>query len=234
MPRDRFVGFYWTLPVFTHGFRALPDDAEEAARRSRTIRHQRDIVHAWVAEEGGVIEPGDEAVFLENDPDHGTGTIVPEVEKLLRRCQREDKQLLVVALWEMEDMGWRRHHRLIELLDAEEQAAAAEGRDPLCFALLPDPGRDRRAIRAMLDNFAQWRDTRAAFTAGKPDREALLLRVVEELKETGGAKASSAILAQALNEAGHPSQNGRPWTAANLRQFLRRQKLRETEARRPA
>ncbi len=217
MERDRFIGFYWTLPVPTHGFTALPGDAEEAARRSRTVAHQRAVVRAWVEEEGGIL--ADEAVFLELDPDHGTEHILPLVETLLGRCRREGCQLLVVALWEMQEMGWRRHHRLIARLEEEERAAEAEGREPHCIVLPPGQGEDGQR---MIEHFGRWRAVRAAFTEGKPAQEALVRQVVEDLRRAGGARASSAVLARALNARGIATPNGRRWTAANLRQFLRR------------
>lgn len=227
MAKDRFIGFYWTLPVPTHGFRQLPDDATEAARRSRTIRHQQAIVRRWVEEENGIIEEGDEVVFLELDPDHGTEYIVPKAQELLDRCRSEGKQLLVVALWDMADMGWRRHRLLIDLLEAEERQAEAEERPPLCIVLPPDQVQDRRAIKAMIGNFEYWRNVRKAFTDGKPAHESLVEQTVAELKRTGGGKASSKVLAQALNAQGLLTPNGRPWTAANLRQFLRRCRIAE-------
>lgn len=220
MEQDRFIGFYWTLPVPTHGFRHLPGNAEEAAKRSRTIPYQRDIVRRWVEEENGIIENGDEVVFLELDPDHGTEHIVPEVRKLLDRCRKEGKQILVVALWDMEDMGWRRHHRLIQLLESAEREA--EGGPPRCIVLPPDRVQDRKAIDAMITNFEYWRGIRRSFTEGKPAHESLVQQTVEDLKEKGGGRASSEVLARALNAQGLSTPNGRPWTAANLRQFLRR------------
>src|SRR5687767_11912835 len=87
--RDRYIGFYWTMPVPTHRFTHLPENPDEAAKRSRTIASQRAIVRRWVEDESGVIEPGDEVVFLEVDPDHGTEHIGPVVLKLLDRCRRE-------------------------------------------------------------------------------------------------------------------------------------------------
>lgn len=234
MAQHRFMAFYWTLPVPTHSFLNLPKGIEAAAQASRTIRHQREIAQAWVREEGGLLAPEDEVAYLESDPDHGTERMVPEVEKLLGRCKAEGKTLLVVALWQMEESGWRRHHRLIERLEAEERKAAKEDREPLCIQLPPDRIRDHKAIKAMLDNFEHWRKVRREFTEGKPAQEALLRQVIEEMKGEGGARASSEALAEALNAAGHRTPSRRRWTGANLRQFLRRQRLAEAEAKRAA
>ncbi len=53
--REKYVGFYWTLPIHWKGFTSLSADAEEAATQSRTIRYQRIWIHKWVKEE--VIRP---------------------------------------------------------------------------------------------------------------------------------------------------------------------------------
>ena len=38
------VGFYWTLPVPWAGFTALPEKIEDAAKVSRTIRYQMQLI----------------------------------------------------------------------------------------------------------------------------------------------------------------------------------------------
>jgi nicotinamidase-related amidase len=208
---DRYIGFYWTLPVPTHGFVKLPDDVDEAAARSRTIRYQRDQVRRWVGEERGILVH--EEVFLELDPDHGTDHIVRVVDKLLDRCRHEQAQLVIVSIWDLQDLNWRRHHRLLQRI----QAGEASG---LCLALEPD--QHAPESKKLISNFEYWRKVREEFTQGKAGREHLLYQTIQSLKENGGAKASSEVLARALNAADIRTPNNRSWTAGNLRQFMRR------------
>ena len=59
---ERFVGFYWTLPVNWAGFRELPVDVAAAAAASQTICYQRERVRRYVADEHG--ELIDEIAFM--------------------------------------------------------------------------------------------------------------------------------------------------------------------------
>jgi hypothetical protein len=51
--RQRFVGFYWTLPIPAVGFTSLPKDVGAAAAASKTIRYQRERIRRWVADQKG-------------------------------------------------------------------------------------------------------------------------------------------------------------------------------------
>ena len=44
------VGFYWTLPVPWAGFTSLPKAVDDAAKLSRTIRYQRDLIRRYAAD----------------------------------------------------------------------------------------------------------------------------------------------------------------------------------------
>ena len=45
------VGFYWTLPVPWVRFTSLPKAVDDAAKLSRTIRYQRDLIRRYAADE---------------------------------------------------------------------------------------------------------------------------------------------------------------------------------------
>ena len=64
------VGFYWTLPVPWAGFTKLPKDIEEAAKASRTIRYQCELIRRYARDNGYRLV--DEKVFLEIEPDRGS------------------------------------------------------------------------------------------------------------------------------------------------------------------
>jgi len=40
---QRYVGFYWTLPIPSVGFLKLSDDPDVAATQSKTIKYQREV-----------------------------------------------------------------------------------------------------------------------------------------------------------------------------------------------
>lgn len=77
----RYVGFYWTFPVLWIGFESLGKDVDEAARKSLTIRYQRDLANRWVKDHGGVMIR--EGAALELRPDRGTEEILPALGKAL-------------------------------------------------------------------------------------------------------------------------------------------------------
>ena len=81
---NRYVGFYWTFPVRWRGFVALSQNAEIAARQSKTVAYQRAIVTRYVASEKG--ELAGEVVALESSPDRGTETIAGEFAKARALC----------------------------------------------------------------------------------------------------------------------------------------------------
>ena len=107
------VGFYWTLPVPWVGFTTLPDDIDEAAKKSRTIRYQRDLIQHYARGERYRLIY--EEVFLEIGPDRGSRLIVEPLNKVKAICQRQNAVLLYVDFWEVQ--GWRTHHALRNWLD---------------------------------------------------------------------------------------------------------------------
>ena len=74
------VGFYWTLPVPWAGLVSLPNEIDEAAKVSRTIRYQRDLVRRYATDEGYRLVH--EELFLEIEPDRGSDLILEPLRKV--------------------------------------------------------------------------------------------------------------------------------------------------------
>lgn len=201
---QKFIGFYWTLPVPWAGFRTLPKDAGEAAAKSRTIRYQRTRVRNWVRGEKGTLVA--EEVFLELQPDRGTEQIVPVIDRLLLRCRAEEATLVLVDF--SEAFGWRRHGPLWDrLADAK-----------LCMALDPAPVVMDGAEFDPVEHFKAWREVESAHASSKPDRKTAISRAIDDL---GTEHATITALAQALNFDGVRTPTGKHWTEDNLRKFLK-------------
>jgi hypothetical protein len=92
MAKD-YLGFYWTLPVNWRNFHSLPANVDDAAKASRTIRYQREVISRYVTEHGGTL--AGEIAFIDVQPDRatdmvaeGTGGKGQEVRRLghLARC----------------------------------------------------------------------------------------------------------------------------------------------------
>ena len=199
-----YIGFYWTLPVPWAGHTDLPQDVDAAAGKSLTIRYQRECVRQWVKEnKGQLIE---ERVFMELEPDRGTEGIVPEVETALKRCREIGACLLVVDM--AKSYGWRGHPLLSRVISDNEA---------VCQRLYP--------VEIMIDgnsfdpvkHFRKWRLAQKEFIASKDQRLAAV-RAAAEALSPGCSNYSE--LAEALNEEGHLTATGKPWTAENLGKFL--------------
>ena len=74
---NAYIGFYWTLPVNWAGFRRLPQNIDDAAATSRTIRYQRELIRRYVAEDKGTLL--DEIAFIDVQPDRATDMIEAEL-----------------------------------------------------------------------------------------------------------------------------------------------------------
>jgi hypothetical protein len=200
-----YIGFYWTLPVPWAGHQTLPQDVDEAASRSQTIRYQRECVRQWVKEnKGKLIE---ERVFMELEPDRGTEHIVPEVEKALKRCREVGARLLIVDM--AASYGWRGHPFLNRVISNNEA---------FCQRLYPAKiminGHSFDPVR----HFRKWRLAQKKFSASKAERLAAARAAAEALSPSC---SNYSELAEALNEEGHLTATGKPWTAENLGKFLK-------------
>jgi len=109
----RYVGFYWTFPARWAGFVSISRDPAEAARQSKTIAYQREVVRRYVVVEKG--ELVGEVAALETSPDRGTESIIEDVAKVGRLCSEKDAILLWV---DFRDCGWRPHRHLVDQIEA--------------------------------------------------------------------------------------------------------------------
>ena len=98
-----FVGFYWTLPVIRERFRSLPENAEEAANVSRTIRYQRQRARRYVEKYSG--ELVEDIVFIDARADRATYRIHEVLEKARQVCDERRAKLLYVDFKDRDN--WR-------------------------------------------------------------------------------------------------------------------------------
>lgn len=198
-----FFAFYWTLPVPWAGFTALPKDADEAAKASRTIRYQVLRVRQWVAEQKGHLIG--EEVFLELHPDRGSEQIVPVIDKLINKAKARGASVVLVDF--SEAMRWRRHGPLWDRLDASGIAVAL---DPVEIQL---PEERLNPI----DHFRSWRRLERLHAETKGDRKAALAAAIMDLRGEG---LSFAAIATELNAAGLMTATGKAWSAENVRKLV--------------
>ena len=198
------VGFYWTLPVPWVGFTTLPDDMDAAARVSRTIRYQRQLIrrHARDSDYRLIAEK----VFLEIAPDRGSQYVLDALRPLEAICRTKEAVLLYVDFSEVQ--GWRSHGPLsdwarracieVETVYPDEIQFDGESFDPH-------------------RHFADWRARQSEWTARKPERIARALAAAAGLRDAG---RTYKAIAQELNDTGIPSATGKPWTEDGVRKSL--------------
>ena len=204
---QRFIGFYWTLPVPWAGFRDLPTDPDAAAEASRTIRYQRDRVRQWVRQEKGTLI--EERVFIELQADRGSPEIVPAIDALLETCQAMSARLVLVDF--SQAYGWRPHGPLSDRLAGND----------LCMQLDPEAMRidgEKGESFNPVAHFRMWREMNDAHVASKPQRKA---RIAEAIAALQTDHQGFEELAKALNAAETYTLSGKPWTGDNVRKFLR-------------
>ena len=201
---DKFIGFYWTLPVPWAGFADLPESVEEATAKSKTIRYQRERVRTWVRDQKGQLI--EEKAFLELSPDRGTEQILPEIERLIIKGQKEGASLVLVDF--SEAFGWRRHGLLYSRL----------GNEKFCVCLDPVPVLIDGVEFDPVSHFRAWRQVDYARISSKPEREEQIRRVIHDLKE---GHSSLTEMVETLNKDGIRTPTGKLWTDDNLRKFLK-------------
>lgn len=121
------VGFYWTLPVPWAGFTTLPEDIDAAAKVSRTIRYQCDLIRRHAVENGYTLVA--EKVFLEIAPDRGSQYVLEALRPLEAICRAREAVLLFVDFSEVQ--GWRGHGPLSDWATRTDPSRdGLSGRDP--------------------------------------------------------------------------------------------------------
>lgn len=203
MSGQRFVGFYWTLPVPWAQFNALPVDVDAAAEKSRSIRYQRDRVRRWVKENGGILIK--EQVFLELAPDRATKHVKDAVQLLARTCREARAMVVHVNFHE-------RHHARPHpfLRDALKESGTES------FGLDPEPIVIDGSLFDPIEHFRGWRKLNDEHTSGKPAAAAKLLADIHRMRDEGDTWAR---VAENLNRRGLKTLNGKPWRAENARKF---------------
>ncbi|WP_028031080.1 recombinase family protein [Gemmobacter nectariphilus] len=199
------IGFYWTLPVPWAGFTALPEDIEAAARISRTIRYQCELIRQYARKHKYRLVA--EKVFLEIEPDRGSEYIVDVLRPLEALCRAQGAALLHVDFSAVQGCrshgplsGWAQHADIdIETVYPDEILIEGE---------VFDPHR----------HFSDWRQKQHEWTMSKPDRIAKARHEADQLRAAGRTHRS---IATELNERDVRSASGKPWTEDRIRQLLR-------------
>lgn len=202
-----YVGFYWTLPVARRPFRKDTTDVEEAARRSRTIRYQLEMIRRYVREDKG--ELVGEAAFVELAVDRGTEHVAPTLAKVVTLCAAHAATLLYVDFSLVHH--WRPHPFMVSYLKAHNVSTAPLRPDEVMLD-------GRRFVPTQ--HFRHWQrrqdaEAKAMRAQAKQELSAALARLPD-----GPGRYQAA--ADDLNGRGIPTATGRDWTAEGVRKTDRR------------
>ncbi len=196
------VGFYWTLPVPWVGFTSLPKTVDEAAKLSRTIRYQRDLIRQYATDNH--LKLIREEVFLEVYPDRASDQILEPLRKVKEKCEAENAVLLIVDFWEIKK--WRDHGQLRNWL--KEAGKKIE----IC-RIYPDEIKIGQKRFSPDVHFSNWRNKQSEWTLGKEQRKQKALVRAQQLRADG---KKNAQIAEVLNNEGLRSPTGRRWTEDNI------------------
>lgn len=200
----KVVGFYWTLPVPWAGFTQLPKDPDEAARFSRTIRYQRDLIRRKSKDRHDGFTLIHEEAHISLHPDRSGDDM--DFESLLDMCQKQGARLAYVNF--SQEAGWRTHHHLqhrlyarsVESLEFPPERILMNGKD-----FYPE------------EHFRGWREKSLGVSEAKHERARKAFSRAEELRKTG---ATYNAIAAILNEEGFLSLTAKQWTPESLRKFM--------------
>jgi hypothetical protein len=207
---QRYVGFYWTLPIPSVGFLKLSDDPDVAATQSKTIRYQREVINEWVAEEGGVLIR--EITFLETQSDRGTDAVIHYVQRAARICRENEATLLYVDFRQM--CGWRPHQELTYAIEEEQIASVPIW--PSHETIMID-GHPFHPASHFKDHRMQHEKEAAR------RHDVAIQRLLKEAENVPPGRGRNALIAEKLNAEGVQTfQGGRPWTADNVKKVLQR------------
>ncbi len=203
---DKAVGFYWTLPVTWANFVDLPSDVDEAAKSSRTIRYQTEMIRRHAKTHGYDLIR--EEIFIEIAPDRGSALIEDSLKVIEKACREQDATVLIVDFSQVQN--WRRHGFMNEWFRKSDLKIEKLDPDPLITAGWSfDPSK----------HFAEWRERQSKWMSSKPEREAIALERARHLKLAG---LSHSALANALNAEETPSPSGKMWSESNVRALLKK------------
>lgn len=193
-----YFGIYWTFPVRWVGLTHF-ESVEQAARISRTIRYQREVIRREVTARKGALAA--EAAFMEQAPDRGTLEVAEEIA----RAVRKHPELTPVLVDFAQVLGWRRHS---DLKHRMEEVGA--------LFLPPDPTMVDGHEFDPAQHFRDWAERWAAHANSKDDHRAAILACLHTAA-LGGTRQH----AEHLNANGLQTHTGKPWTPDNLRKFLK-------------
>ncbi len=200
------VGFYWTLPVPWAGFTALPEDIDAAAKASRTVRYQRELIRRHVKELN--LRLVAEKVFLEIEPDRGSQYILDALRPLEGICRADDSVLLYVDFSEVQ--GWRSHSPL---------SAWARRTSIRVETVYPDDVMIDGETYDPHRHFSEWRERQNEWTASREERVARALDIAGQLRAEG--RTHKEIVAK-LNVDNVRSASGKPWSEDGVRGLLKK------------
>lgn len=203
------VGFYWTLPVPWADFTTLPEDIDAAAKVSRTIRYQCELIRRHARESDYQLVA--EKVFLEIAPDRGSRYALDALRPLEAICRAKEAVLLhvdfsAVQRWRSHGplSDWARHTRIeVETVYPDEIQIDGGSFDPH-------------------RHFADWREQQHEWTASKEERVARALGVAGQLRAAG---RSYKEIADMLNADGVRSASGKPWREDGIGDLLKKAKM---------
>ncbi|MFD0982648.1 recombinase family protein [Tropicimonas aquimaris] len=198
------VGFYWTLPVPWAGFENLPENIEEAARASHTIRYQRERIRRYAKEENFRLVA--EEVFMEIAPDRGSDYVRDPLEHVAKICRARDAELLFVDFSLAQ--GWRSHGPFSEWARRLGIVPTEVTPDEILLdGKLFDPAA----------HFSQWRASQSEWTSQKGERVA---RALKEARRLRAEKRTFKEIAENLNARQVRSASGKPWKEDSIRKLL--------------
>lgn len=203
---DKAVGFYWTLPVTWANFVDLPSEVETAAKSSRTIRYQMEMIRRYAKTHGYDLIR--EEIFIEIAPDRGSALIQDSLNAIEKECREQDATVLIVDFSQVQN--WRRHGFMDDWFHKTDLKIDKLDPDPLITAewsFYPQK------------HFSEWKERQFEWISSKPEREAVALARAKELKSSG---LSFSAVADALNAAETPSLSGKRWSESGVRGFLKK------------
>lgn len=196
------IGFYWTLPVVWAKFRSLPRDANKAAKRSKTIRYQREVVQGWARSEHVSIAA--EIVCIEAEPDRASNRCLKIITKHLNGLEFSDVELVYVDFAEIDGSRYNRHI----MRDLQEAGMTLNALSPyriLIDGLWFDP----------IAHFRDWREVHENARLERRERATTALR--EALAQFPQGYRRWPAIAEHLNARGIMTVTGLQWTSDTVK-----------------
>lgn len=200
------VGFYWTRPVNWVGFTRLPQNADDAAKISKTIMYQRERVRCWAERDRSTVVT--EVVYLERNPHVYSDGIKNKLQTAYDQCLKHKARLLYVDF--AEDSGWRGNYWIRQFLRSSEIDHVSLSPKPIEIdGVRFDP----------IEHFRKWRDREG------PQKEAVRWMALEGLRAVRGEVSEKrgqwAEMASILNLRGIRTVTGRTWTDESVRHSMK-------------